>query len=337
MLDEQWQLNLGAVVLYTWQQSLADNTLSHLAVSDSLCLDFQAPSAPRPSWDSRAVQDMPHPAFLLPYLVEFDRKKLDELFSDRLFDCEVCFSSLSGSKCASSGKCGHVHCRDCLREHIATKVASGDVAKLECPSSDCGESLPPHLVKELVPGDVFRRYDELLLLRTLDGMGDLVYCPRPSCRCGTLRDAGSAMAQCPRCIFAFCVQCRRAWHGVAPCKLLPEDVKQLRETWEGLDGEGRREMEVQYGREQLQRAFQDFDSYQWIRGHAKLCPHCGAKIEKQEGCNKMTCTQCRGCFCWLCDAALSLAHPYQHFQPGASRCAGRLFEGVVIDSDEEFD
>ena len=125
---------------------------------------------------------MGHPMLILPILVEYDRRQKEQLFADSFFDCEICFMSLQGSKCLKGGVCGHIHCRDCLKTHVSTKIGSGNVTKIDCPNGDCKELIPPHIVKELVTVEVFERYDKLLLQRTLDSMQDIVYCPRPSCR-----------------------------------------------------------------------------------------------------------------------------------------------------------
>lgn len=38
----------------------------------------------------------------------------------------------------------------------------------------------------------------------------------------------------------------------------------------------------------------------WIKWHTKKCPSCSQPIEKNLGCNHMTCRQCKYNFCWLC-------------------------------------
>lgn len=41
----------------------------------------------------------------------------------------------------------------------------------------------------------------------------------------------------------------------------------------------------------------------WINAHAKQCPNCGVVIQKNGGCNHMTCRPPGGCrheFCWVC-------------------------------------
>jgi len=99
----------------------------------------------------------------------------------------------------------------------------------------------------------------------------------------------SNLVECSCCRFCFCVLCMHAWHGVSPCKLIPSDLKE-RETWEKLVFDNRQILEKQYGKEHLHQAFQEYDSFQWIQSNAKRCPTCSAKIEKTQGCNKMTCT-----------------------------------------------
>mmetsp|Transcript_29637 Transcript_29637/g.40075 ORF Transcript_29637/g.40075 Transcript_29637/m.40075 type:complete len:91 (-) Transcript_29637:306-578(-) len=38
----------------------------------------------------------------------------------------------------------------------------------------------------------------------------------------------------------------------------------------------------------------------WIMANTKSCPKCKRPIEKNQGCNHMTCQACKAEFCWVC-------------------------------------
>ncbi len=274
--------------------------------------------------------DINNPYMIIPSLVEYDEKEKLLLFNESFFNCEVCYVAKQGIKCAKITSCKHVYCQDCLSQYLKTKIADGDVSRIECPT--CNALILPSLIKRLISIEDFNRFDKLLLQRTLEGMFDITYCPLPSCRCATVKEADSNMSQCPRCSFCFCVLCRHTWHGVAPCKLLTQDLKELIEVWDTLEEPEKKKLAEQYGgRKKLETAFQEFESVKWVYSNSKKCPSCSSNIQKTEGCNKMTCTQCQSHFCWLCDSPLPKHDPYNHFKIGPksrSQCVGKLFEGL---------
>ena len=51
----------------------------------------------------------------------------------------------------------------------------------------------------------------------------------------------------------------------------------------------------------------------------KRCPKCGIFIEKNEGCNHMTCESCKHEWCWLCEQP----YTYEHFSTG--KCKGNQY------------
>ena len=38
----------------------------------------------------------------------------------------------------------------------------------------------------------------------------------------------------------------------------------------------------------------------WMAQNSRPCPQCGVNIEKNDGCNHMTCHHCKHDFCWIC-------------------------------------
>lgn len=107
-------------------------------------------------------------------------------------------------------------------------------------------------VRTLVGEELFGRYDRLLLQNTLERMSgtytapllpwsfinalcrwvlrcrffycfvhfllDVVYCPRRDCGSAVIREKSSNAAMCSVCGFAFCVACRKTYHGAGSCR-----------------------------------------------------------------------------------------------------------------------
>ncbi|XP_068599546.1 LOW QUALITY PROTEIN: E3 ubiquitin-protein ligase RNF14-like [Brachionichthys hirsutus] len=184
-------------------------------------------------------------------------------------------------------------------------------------------------------GELFSRYDRLLLQNTLDAMPDVVYCPRLSCGSPVIREASGSAAVCPACSFAFCAACRKTYHGRDDCRgkklakaseRKQEDRADLPQTAEGVQAlwedyatgskQRQRLLEARYGRDILRVSVVDRLSETWVEKNSKYCPHCFCRIEKNSGCNIMTCCRCRGMFCWVCLTRLS-DHRSAHFRDGS--------------------
>jgi len=62
------------------------------------------------------------------------------------------------------------------------------------------------------------------------------------------------------------------------------------------------------------------------KGELKFCPQCKTPIKKGDGCNRITCSQCKASWCWLCD---KLNIEYDHYnEKNTTKCVGKLWEGV---------
>src|SRR5687767_9477838 len=44
----------------------------------------------------------------------------------------------------------------------------------------------------------------------------------------------------------------------------------------------------------------ELDTTSWILANIKSCPKCVSRIEKNQGCNHMTCQRYKFKFCWIC-------------------------------------
>lgn len=352
-LDEIWQECQGCVVLFSWMQFLKEETLSFLKIKsplelkntvirrcDQKCLTLKndehgSKFEKDVNYDPRAIQDVESWVDVLPVILDFDQQQKQKCFDSKVYLCNICFLEKLGSDCLYFMDCKHVYCRACLKEYFEIQIREGSVQCLNCPEPKCPSVATPAQVKKLVGEDLFARYDRLLLQSSLDLMADVVYCPRPSCQTAVMQEPGCTMGVCSCCLYAFCTVCKLAYHGVAPCRVTAAKIQDLCTDYLKADEETKKFLEQRYGKAVIQKALDELESEDWLAKNTKPCPACGTHIQKQDGCNKMTCTSCRQYFCWLCMGCLSKVNPYQHFSNPSSKCFNRLFP--TLDDDDEDD
>ncbi|XP_033937333.1 E3 ubiquitin-protein ligase RNF14-like [Pseudochaenichthys georgianus] len=273
---------------------------------------------------------------LLSQLLIHNAAQKQKMFATTVFDCGVCFEGWLGSDCVQLPECGHIFCRACLGKFCKLQIKEGNVRGVTCPDADCPATPTPALVRSLVGEELFDRYDHLLLQSTLDCMGDVVYCPRTSCGSAVIVEMSSRAAQCSVCGFAFCVSCKKTYHGTEECRAkkstktqeiqlgianLPQSQEGLMALWDDYaSGSKQRQrlLENRYGRKIMRETVEDCLSEDWIVFNSKNCPHCFCRIQKNRGCNMMTCSKCLNRFCWACLDRLQTG-ANQHFVD--SRCA----------------
>ncbi|KAL1609606.1 hypothetical protein SLS59_001113 [Nothophoma quercina] len=123
------------------------------------------------------------------------------------------------------------------------------------------------------------RYHTLLTRTYVDDKENLKWCPAPDCKyavqCGVKSkdlDKVVPTVHCD-CGHLFCFGCTLADHQPAPCSLVKKWLKKCED---------------------------DSETANWISANTKECPKCVSTIEKNGGCNHMTCRKCRHEFCWMC-------------------------------------
>ncbi|XP_041791844.1 E3 ubiquitin-protein ligase RNF14-like [Chelmon rostratus] len=283
---------------------------------------------------------------LLSQLLIYDADQQQKQFATMVFDCGVCFMSCLGSDCVQLSDCGHIFCQVCLGQFCKLQITEGNVRGVTCPQADCTATPTPAQVKSLVEEELFSRYDRLLLQNTLDCMADVVYCPRLSCGSAVIQEKSSNAAMCSVCGFAFCVACRKTYHG-PDCQAngnmkkhteddaeqtkadLPQSQAGLKALWDDYatgNKQRRHVLESKYGHNVLQFTMEEYLSEDWIVFNCKHCPHCYTRIQKNKGCNMMTCSRCGQLFCWACLARLSPLDACEHFQD--SPCSLSRYRGI---------
>uniref|UniRef100_UPI0037E8C117 E3 ubiquitin-protein ligase RNF14-like n=1 Tax=Semicossyphus pulcher TaxID=241346 RepID=UPI0037E8C117 len=267
---------------------------------------------------------------LLSELLIYDATQRQKEFATTVFDCGVCYVGWLGLDCVQLPGCGHIFCRACLGVFFKVQITEGNVQGVTCLDADCSAAPIPAQVRSLVGEELFSRYDRLLLQMTLDSMSDVVYCPRRTCGLAVIMEKSSKAAMCSVCNFAFCVACRKTYHGTDDCEgekntkkqtqegpqgqnTLPQSQEGLKALWDDYaNGSKMRKkvLESRYGRNRLLYTMEECLSEDWIAFNSKNCPYCFCRIQKISGCNTMTCSKCRRRFCWACLTKLPESHSH---------------------------
>ncbi|OBZ71758.1 hypothetical protein A0H81_08175 [Grifola frondosa] len=152
----------------------------------------------------------------------------------------------------------------------------------------CARAIPlPILETILLPTHLDRLLEAAFLHHVDQHPLEYRYCKTPDCS-EIYRVAPSTSQQCPSCLTSFCAACHEEGHDGRTCEewrvhRSPAEQERLLAEWARAQGAG-------------------------VRG----CPACGCMIEKNGGCNRMSC-RCGAHLCWVCAGAFkSEAETYAH-------------------------
>lgn len=227
--------------------------------------------------------------------------------------CGICFledEEVEGNKLYALSSCLHFFCGDCWCDAVRGRLKSGSsLLTLRCMQSGCRQLVDLWSLLEVVAagtaagdqGDpnqprpdtaapsptagktaetgwvpLSQQVRRAVLTEYIRGNPRLNWCPNPrSCDSvvfSPLSVFTSPLLMCPSCDFPFCGRCKGAPHGSATCDAV--------QAWQA-------------------KLTSDGASIARILSVTKACPACHERIEKNMGCNHMTC-RCGHQFCWIC-------------------------------------
>uniref|UniRef100_A0A8I5TMT6 E3 ubiquitin-protein ligase RNF217 n=2 Tax=Pongo abelii TaxID=9601 RepID=A0A8I5TMT6_PONAB len=227
--------------------------------------------------------------------------------------------------------CKKAVCEECLKVYLSAQVQLGQV-EIKCPITECFEFLEETTVVYNLTHEDSIKYKYFLELGRIDSSTK----PCPQCKHFTTfkkkghiptpsRSESKYKIQCPTCQFVWCFKCHSPWHEGVNCKEYKKGDKLLRH-WAS---------EIEHGQRNAQK-----------------CPKCKIHIQRTEGCDHMTCSQCNTNFCYRCgeryrqlrffgDHTSNLSifgckyrylpeRPHLRRLVRGSVCAGKLFIAPVI-------
>ena len=210
------------------------------------------------------------------------QKKTNEFYIKNKIKNEVC--PICETKIESGDniflECGHQFCSDCFKEYLKERLNDQlTVLATKCPMVYCNYQVPSTIFQKLLADDTiaFNIYNKCLIRNFTESNADIKPCPNPKCDI-IIKLPGHGMIEVKcTCGKTFCFKCLREGHRPCDCEMM--------RIWEDKNkSEG--------------------ENTKWLIVNTKQCPNCHKYIEKNQGCNHMTCRkEAGGCgfeFCWIC-------------------------------------
>ena len=202
------------------------------------------------------------------------------------------------------------HVPDSLRE----EVPNGHRTHL--PS----EPLPDHVIEQDI-AEIEQKIDEIEQkdieqkeYKEKDDDQEWGHCLTPDCNRKNI--VYDKRLDCTSCGMSWCVQCGVQWHLGQTCQQYQADsIAEQNALLQlgNMNGFLGNVNELYGGVEEQQ--FQAMYQEQYNEDKMRTCQKCFAVIQKDGGCNHMTC-HCGHHFCWLCDQEVDPQHLDQHYEIG---------------------
>ncbi|ESN99805.1 hypothetical protein HELRODRAFT_113569 [Helobdella robusta] len=210
---------------------------------------------------------------------------------DNLGDCKICLDKISFSDYYVTEYCGHVYCKDCITSLIKNSSQEANFP-IRCIQENCNAELVIKDFQNLITNeDDFQAIVEASFKHFQSQNSDKYFCcPSPDCPTiiRKVQEPTSALELkefiCGVCQHSVCMSCGNIYHKGTKCAYNAAD-ETLR-SWIDED--------------ELNRS---------------ICPKCSFGIEKNGGCNHMTCSNCKTHICWVCKMIFDASGPcYDHMR-----------------------
>ena len=229
------------------------------------------------------------------YRNRFKNNFYDDSKLDTKKECGVCGDTIEVQDVPKIKlPCKHFFCIDCWKEYLKEKINNANVYKLSCMQNKCNFILQEKFITSIIEGDnvLLEKYNKFLSRKKLmESNKKIKFCPFPDCD-GFAEKKFKKYVKCNNG-HEFCFECGAEPHGMKPCSKV------------------------------IDAGFEEWKSHTLV----KRCPNCKFWTEKNEGCNHMTCSQCKFQWCWVCEKECVAGH-YDF-----GRCKGLHFEKVDNDED----
>lgn len=234
---------------------------------------------------------------------EKEREKAERLNEEEyaragaLVECQCCYTDVPSNRAIPcEGTDVHFFCFACIRRSAETQIGLMKYQMLCFDTSGCQAKFSRSQMEQAVGESIMKKLDSLqqqdeIAKAGLDGLEECPFCEFKAI-CPPIEDDREFRCCNPDCEIISCRLCKTESH-------IPQTCEEARKE----KGISERHLVEEAMSEALIRT----------------CPRCSVKIIKELGCNKMTCSQCKGLMCYVCKKDITRLG-YKHFGHGSGAC-----------------
>ncbi len=217
------------------------------------------------------------------------------------FVCDICMD-----ECHVDGsyelECEHRFCQECLLNYFSSKTLENQIDTIKCPNCDVciSQDIVLGTLRDCKRRDIIEKYEEKASWNMITKCKQFIHCPNENCNNYTEWDPriqGFAYS-CASCKHDYCLRCQvnphcnntfSMGHKGRTCKQQREQIekdakeKKKHEEWKALNASAEIRLKEYIDQSGI-----------------KICPSCNYLIERNEGCDHMTCRMCKTNFCYIC-------------------------------------
>eukprot|EP01006_Ploeotia_vitrea_P054735 TRINITY_DN67920_c1_g1_i1.p1 TRINITY_DN67920_c1_g1~~TRINITY_DN67920_c1_g1_i1.p1 ORF type:complete len:500 (-),score=50.15 TRINITY_DN67920_c1_g1_i1:695-2194(-) len=198
-------------------------------------------------------------------------------------ECQCCFGDVDSNDATALG-CGHIFCNMCWTDYVGRKIAGGEAKRIPCMHRGCHLMLDEDVVPSFIDDKLREKYSRTIVNSYVEDNKRMKWCPSvPHCGnavfCSQFATATTVTCHCG---CQWCFFCQNEVHHPASCKMV--------RAWTTVQKK-------------------DGENAAWLSKNTKDCPKCGTPVEKNGGCNLVSC-RCGIYFCWICAQQTGFEHTW---------------------------
>ncbi len=185
--------------------------------------------------------------------------------------CMVCYDDINPKQQLTV--CNeHIFCKTCWKGYLISKINDGCI-NICCMDHKCKKKVTRDFITNNFENcPITLKYNRWFRRSFIKNTDTFNYCPNVHCSLTVCNYGTDNRINC-NCGTTFCFKCLNVDHYPATCSIIG--------NW-------------------LSKCNKDSQNALWLMNNTKNCPKCKLSIEKNDGCNHMTCMNCKHQFCWLC-------------------------------------